>query len=250
VSYRVVLLDVGGTLVGPRVSFGTVYAEAAAALGLELDPGGVDRHIRDVWDEMNRQVPPGTNRYAHYPDGEEEYWLRFSRQTLERATSSALSDELARLALARIREAFADPGSWTVFADVRPTLERLVTQGTRLAVVSNWDSRLPWVLRMLDLARFFDDVGVSCFEGVEKPNPDIFFRVLARLGERPGDALHVGDVPEIDLAGARAAGIDGLLIDRHGRHDGRAHVLRDLTPLPAIARGEPGDSTEPGKRTG
>jgi putative hydrolase of the HAD superfamily len=238
--YEIVMLDVGGTLVGPSVSFGAVYAEAAATLGVDLDPKRLERSIRQVWAEMDRAVPRGANRYAHFPGGEDEYWLRFAGATLERSSPGPLPPGFAASALERIREAFLDPSSWTVFPEVRDALSRLRVDGARLAVVSNWDSRLPDVLERLDLARCFDEVGVSCFEGVEKPDPRIFSRVLARMGGTPSAALHVGDIAEIDVLGANAAGVTGLLVDRRQPALRAPGALPDLGPLPAIARGEIG----------
>ena len=236
--YPIVLLDVGGTLVGPSASFGAVYAEAAAALGVELDPERTERSIREVSREMDRLVPPGANRYAYFPGGEEGYWLRFARESLARASAAALPPDFAGRALARIRDAFLDPAAWRVYPDVRPALARLRQDGVRLAVVSNWDSRLPLVLERLDLVSAFEELGVSCLLGVEKPDPRIFAHVLERLGAAPAEALHVGDVPEIDLAGARAAGVAGLLVDRRAARGREPGTLPDLGPLPAIARGE------------
>jgi len=238
--YEIVLLDVGGTLVRPSVSFGAVYAEAVAALGLDLDPARAERSIREVSREMDMAIPSGANRYAHFAGGEEEYWLRFARESLERASTTPLPPGFAVRALERIREAFLDPAAWTVFPDVRPAIARMREDGARLAVVSNWDSRLPQVLERLDLASCFEDIGVSCFEGVEKPDPRIFARVLERLGSAPSKALHVGDVPDLDLAGARAAGVTGLLVDRREPPDRDSAALPDLGPLPGIARGEIG----------
>jgi FMN phosphatase YigB (HAD superfamily) len=64
--------------------------------------------------------------------------------------------------------------------------------------------------------------------------------VLERLGAPPEHALHVGNVPHLDVAGARAAGVDALLVDRPRRLDGRFYALRDLTRLPEIVeRGLP-----------
>jgi FMN phosphatase YigB (HAD superfamily) len=54
----------------------------------------------------------------------------------------------------------------------------------------------------------------------------------------PEMAIHVGDVPELDLDGARAAGIHGVLVDRRGKIDSALKPLDDLTPLPLIASGE------------
>jgi HAD superfamily hydrolase (TIGR01450 family) len=45
---------------------------------------------------------------------------------------------------------------------------------------------------------------------VGKPSPDIFRTALDRLG--PGRALVIGDRADADLAGARAAGLDGALV--------------------------------------
>ena len=49
-------------------------------------------------------------------------------------------------ALEPLREAFLDPSVWRVPGDVRPALDELRGAGARMAVVSNWDSRLPRLL--------------------------------------------------------------------------------------------------------
>jgi HAD superfamily hydrolase (TIGR01509 family) len=59
-------------------------------------------------------------------------------------------------------------------------------------------------------------VVTSAGAGARKPDPEIFRRALELAGCAPEEALHVGDTPEEDAAGARAAGITPLLIDRSG----------------------------------
>jgi len=235
--YPVVLLDMGGTLVGPRVSFGAVYHDVSKRLGLEVDPVLIERRIWEVWGEMDRAIPPGQDRYAHFAGGEDEYWMRFAKRVLEQAAGVELKDGFALRAMEQIRDAFMTPTAWQVFPDVRPALDRMVDDGVRLAVVSNWDSRLPQVLEMLELTAYFEQVAVSHLEGVEKPDPQIFHRVLERMDIGPQGAVHVGDVPELDLDGARAAGIDGVLVDRKGKIDASLKTLDDLSTLPQIARG-------------
>ena len=236
--YAVVLLDVGGTLVGPSVSFGAVYRDVCGRLGMEVEADRIERSIWQTWDEMDRAIASGKDRYAHFPGGEDEYWLRFAKRVLESATGAKLKDGFAHRALNHIRDAFMTPEAWRVFPEVRPVLERLAEAGARMAVVSNWDSRLPHVLKMLELEPFFEQVAVSHLEGVEKPDPLIFRRVLRRMDVRPENALHVGDVPELDLRGARAAGIDAILVDRKGKLDPRLRPLADLSALPRIATGD------------
>lgn len=235
-NYSVVLLDVGETLVGPAVSFGDIYARVLDELGHSLDAGLLQSCIIETADEITAEVPLGVDRYSRFPGGEAEYWLNFSSRVLRKATGSPVGERVAAGAVERLRDAFREPSAWHVFDDVRPALDTLKALGVRLGVVSNWDSRLPQVLEMLELAAYFDEVGVSHIEGIEKPGAELFHRVLERMEAKGSAALHVGDVPELDLDGARAAGIDGLLIDRRGRLRGTGHVaVKNLSRLPEFA---------------
>jgi len=233
--YPVVLLDVGETLIRPCVSFGEVYASVFRELRLDLPGELFERCLREVWEATSARIPAGVDRYNHEPGGDDAYWLRFAGETLKRATGRPADPELTARALPRLREAFGRASSWSVHDDVVPSLEALAGAGVRLATVSNWDSRLPLLMETLGLARYFEVIGVSSIEGVEKPAPEFFLRVLERLEAAPQQALHVGDVPELDLDGARAAGLDGLLVDRRGRLGGRFRPVPDLSGLPRIA---------------
>jgi putative hydrolase of the HAD superfamily len=234
--YPFVLLDAGETLFGPRHSFGAVYARVLAPLGLDRPAAAFEAGIRESWLEMDRAVPRGADRYAFFEGGEDGYWLRFARGAIERAAGTAMPLGFVESALGPLRAAFREPAAWLVFPDVRPVLSEIRLAGAKLAVVSNWDSRLPYLLDVLDLDGLFDVVVTSHLIGVEKPDPSIFRSALEALGADPGLTLHVGDVPELDLCGAQAAGIDAVLVDRHGRLDPALRPLRDLEPLPGIVR--------------
>ena len=146
--YRFVLLDVGGTMVGPRESFGAVYGRVFRAFGVKGGDGDFESALQGVWAAMADRIPPGVDRYSHYDGGESEYWQRFSRETVERATGEVIGERLARTALERLREEFGKPEAWQVFSDVVPALEELRADGVELGVVSNWDSQLPHVLEV------------------------------------------------------------------------------------------------------
>jgi putative hydrolase of the HAD superfamily len=235
--YSVVLLDVGETLVGPSGSFGAIYAQVLEQMGRESSADHLERCLREVWAEQDRIVPPGSDRYAHYAGGEREYWFRFARNTLERAFGEPVEERFVLEVLEQLRVAFRDRAAWKVYPDVVPALQGLRADGVRLGVVSNWDSRLPTLLEELGLSDYFETLGVSHLEGVEKPDPILFRRVLERLGAAPEEALHVGDVPALDLVGAQAAGVDAVLIDRKGTLEDSHPALSDLRGLPEIARG-------------
>ena len=47
-----------------------------------------------------------------------------------------------------------------------------------------------------------------------KPDPRIFWMLLERAGLRADEAAHVGDDPEADVEGARAAGVLPIWLNR------------------------------------
>ena len=230
--YPVVLLDVGGTLIGPRGSFGEVYSDVFAEFGVRCDAKRFNTAIYATWDEMSRLIPTGADRYTHFEGGEDGYWRRFVQRAVELAVGELIGDRLADAGLKKLQHRFGSVDAWRVFEDALPALEALRQRGARLAVVSNWDSRLPDVLKALSLDGWFETVVVSHFEGVEKPDAVIFERALERIGADAGDALHVGDSPELDGAGATAAGVDWVWVDRHNADNDKA--IPDLSRLPEI----------------
>jgi len=234
--YPIVLFDAGDTLIAPRESFGAVYARVLGTLGVTLQAPDLERGLRRCWAETTCAIEPGVDRYAVDGGGEHAYWLRFVAGTLAQTPGAPQDEAFAATAVTPLREAFRDPTSWRVFDDVIPVLSALRDADARLAIVSNWDSGLPALLERLGLASWFDAIVVSHLEGMEKPRPELFLRAIMRVGGTPGEALHVGDVPELDAAGAAAAGIRSVIVDRRGRASDERSTLSDLSKLPGIAR--------------
>ena len=123
--YPVVFLDVGGTLIGPRESFGETYSEVFAAFGLRCDGARFDEAIYATWDEMDRELPSGADRYTFFEDGEQGYWKRFVTRSVERACGELIGDNLATAALAALQKRFGSGDAWRVFDDVPPALQAL-----------------------------------------------------------------------------------------------------------------------------
>ena len=115
--------------------------------------------------------------------------------------------------------------------------------GLSLAVISNTGRTPGTVLRRLlaaaGLLEAFRVLSFSDEVGVRKPDPGIFRRTLAEAGCPPEAAIHVGDDPVSDVAGARGAGMRAVHYVAPGRPAAEHAdvVVRDLTELPgALAR--------------
>jgi putative hydrolase of the HAD superfamily len=83
----------------------------------------------------------------------------------------------------------------------------------RLGVISNFDRRLYDVLLHLGVRDAFEHVIISSEIGAQKPAARIFLEAARRFDVGVHEILHVGDDPESDFGGARAAGLHALLVD-------------------------------------
>jgi putative hydrolase of the HAD superfamily len=102
------------------------------------------------------------------------------------------------------------------YDDSAPFLRALRVRGIRSVVVSNWDWSLHGRLHETGLAELVDGAVASAEVGSAKPAGAIFAAALQLAGTAPEAAWHVGDTPEADVEGARAAGIRPILIAREG----------------------------------
>ncbi len=103
------------------------------------------------------------------------------------------------------------PDACVLFPDAVQTLSRLRTSGLKLGLITNGSIRMQSrKLDCLALSPLFDTILISDAEGISKPDPRIFHRALDRLNTSPAQAVFVGDHPEVDVAGARAAGMHAI----------------------------------------
>jgi putative hydrolase of the HAD superfamily len=193
---RAVLFDALGTLVDlepPWVPLASV---------LEMDEAEVATAVRAEMDYYKEHSHEGK-------DAE-------SLDALRTRCADILSWELDReVPLKTMLDAF----QFHAFDDALPALDELHKAGMRLICVSNWDISLPEVLERCGLDKALDGVVTSAEAGVRKPDPAIFTAALNLAGCGPDEALHVGDTVAEDIAGAGAAGIRALHIDRAGGGD-------------------------------
>jgi putative hydrolase of the HAD superfamily len=118
-------------------------------------------------------------------------------------------------------EHFAEPGIWELYPEVPEALQKLRPR-FQLAVISNFDGRLRFILQHLGISSYFRYIFISSELGADKPDPEIFRRAVTIMHLNANEVLHAGDDPERDWKAATAA---GLLVFRLDRGE---NSLRDL----------------------
>lgn len=130
------------------------------------------------------------------------------------ALDPGLPARLSAPLLASLVEAYARPALGVppaVDRGAAKALEALVRRGLRLGLISNTLRTPGAVLRqVLDRSGLLSAFTVLTFSdecGIRKPAPEIFRLTVRQAGVEPEEAVHVGDDPVLDVAGARAAGM-------------------------------------------
>jgi HAD superfamily hydrolase (TIGR01549 family) len=216
---RAVLFDLDGTLVDLRDYLG--WSEETDQLGFSVEPELIAHYYQETLAEFDRAPPPPPERWV--------FW----RSVLAAARGIAPTDLQLANFMERVRRR---PRRVHLFSDTRRCLDALRHRGHRLAVVSNTERPEADVRATLEAAgigAYFSAVLSSYSEGVKKPAREMFVRAASRLGVRPDEACHVGDLPNTDARGARAAGLFGVWLHRGGTGLGDdPPEITSLTELP------------------
>jgi putative hydrolase of the HAD superfamily len=217
---QLVFFDVGGTLVELSGSVGDIYGRFARRYGIDRDPVAMtDAFSRSFREQPPLAFPRGTPEDELH--GLERDWWR--RLALEVIPEFAEFDKF----FSEVYEFFRGREAWQLFDDAIPTLAELKNRGLRLAIISNYDSRIDDLLRVFELEHFFDGVHVSSRIGAAKPDTEIFLSALRYHQVEPQRALHVGDSLREDVEGASAVGMRAVLLDRNrsfGLNDGLIRI--------------------------
>jgi putative hydrolase of the HAD superfamily len=203
---RVVTFDAAGTLIQLLRPPGRTYAETARVFGYHLDPERVQDSFRITW----KTFAPPAERADPRPDDDRDWWRELVARTMETAGYRIVPFDGYFDA---VYQTFAQPGVWELFPDVQTTVTDLGRLSIRLGVISNFDRRLYAILGHLGVRDAFEHIIISSEIGVRKPASRIFQAAAQRFNVEVNEMLHVGDEPLSDFDGARAAGLEALLVD-------------------------------------
>ncbi|XP_028766687.1 haloacid dehalogenase-like hydrolase domain-containing protein 3 [Neltuma alba] len=197
ITHKAVLVDAVGTLVVPSQPMAEIYRKIGEKYGVEYSEDEILHRYRRAYGQ-----PWGRSRLRYVNDGRPfwQYIVSFSTG----CSDSQYFEELYNYYMTDKAWHLCDPEAEKVFKAIRKA-------GVKLAVVSNFDTRLRPLLKALNCDDWFDAVAVSAEVEAEKPNPTIFLKACELLGVKPEDAVHVGDDRRNDIWGARDAGCDAWL---------------------------------------
>jgi putative hydrolase of the HAD superfamily len=213
---KTIFFDAVGTLFRLTKTVGDHYAYVGREVGLDLDAQTLERAFRAAWKQMPQRAAIDGPR----ENDDKGWWRELVGLVLDQVVPSLGEfdrDNFFEIAY----EHFAEAGVWELYPEVPGVLEKLQPR-FQLAVVSNFDGRLRFILEHLGISKYFAHVFVSSEMGADKPDPEIYRRALKLMNLKPTEVLHVGDDPERDWKAATAAGLSIFQLDRP------KNSLRDL----------------------
>lgn len=136
-------------------------------------------------------------------------------------------------------------GTMTLYPRVNQTLMELMKMGIKLTVLSDAPKMEVWLrIVSLGLHHYFDEIITSEDFGVKKPDPKPFKKALEVLGTKPEETFMIGDWPDRDVKGAKAAGIRAVWAkygDTFGtKESGAEFDVNDIYELVGIIKKENG----------
>jgi HAD superfamily hydrolase (TIGR01549 family) len=227
-QYRALLFDLDGTLRANMPEGVEAFIEYAARMGVALTAAQVETIEREV----HRYWADGalvTDHLARYD--QRGFWVNYDRILL----ASVGIDDHGSIA-EQIQDEFNryEPQD-VLFADAPGVLAALHGAGYTLGLVSNRDGDLGPIVAGYGLAGYFHFTLSGGQARSWKPDSGIFLQALKLAGDvPPQQALYIGDNYYADFLGARAVGMDALLVDPHGIFrnlcEKRIRTLREILP--------------------
>ena len=223
--FDAVLFDAGGVLVLPDPT----------VLGPLLAPYGgnpsIEIHRRAHYAAMAVKSNAGAGEF-HWHEYDHAYVLAVGVAEADRESAAELLNSTRT------------PGLWRwPIPESMSALVSLAELGVPMGVVSNASGQIERELLRCRMCQVGPGVGAamrcvidSHVVGVAKPDPGIFDHALEHFAEFDRSRIaYVGDSVTMDVGGARAAGLNPVLLDPHDDHPGadfdRIRSLHDLIPL-------------------
>lgn len=122
------------------------------------------------------------------------------------------------------------------FDNLIQMLEDLKSKNVLLGMITNGYGQFQMDnIKALGIENYFDVIFVSEWEGIKKPDPEIFKRALDQLNVLPKQSVFVGDHPENDVKASQNIGMKGIWKkDLHWDDVDADFIINDLKELPLL----------------
>jgi putative hydrolase of the HAD superfamily len=202
---RAAFFDAVGTLIHPDPPAAVVYATVGRRYGSRLLPAAVAGRFATAFERqeaLDRRCGLRTNEAR-----EAQRWREIVAEVLD---DVADGEKCFR----ELYEHFARPDAWSCDPDAATTLAELARRGYVLGMASNYDHRLRRVVAGRPELRPLQHLVISSEVGWRKPAAQFYSSLCQAVGLAPEQTLYVGDDRAVDYDGARAAGLQAVLLDR------------------------------------
>ncbi|MEL6581622.1 MAG: HAD-IA family hydrolase [Cyanobacteria bacterium J06621_12] len=226
---KVIFLDAMGTLFDLKSSVGEIYQQYALKYGVAVEAAAIEKAFSKSFKSASPLAFLDTE-LATIKQQEFNWWKQVVLATFsELEVQQEFTD--FEVFFREIYIYFATKEPWYLFPDTIASLKQWRDRKIILGVISNFDSRLVEVLKLLDLDQFFTSITISSIAGSAKPESRIFQIALEKHQIASGEALHIGDSPTEDYEGAKKAGLGSLWLNRNARSLNIENQLPNLCSL-------------------
>jgi len=220
-----VFIDVDFTLIHPGPAFqGAGYQANCARFGIEVDPSRFEAAVAGA----SSVLDTADQSY------DAQLYVNYTRRIIELMGGTGRHLET----VARdIYDQWAEHRHFSLYDDVAAALMTLHGRGIRLGLISNSHRCLASFQSHFELDGLISATVSSSDHGFMKPHPRIFAVALELMQVGAAESVMVGDSLTHDVAGARRAGMRGILLARGEREtpvDPEVTVIRSLAELPGL----------------
>ena len=210
-QFKWVVFDAVGTLIQPEPSVAVAYQKIGAQHGSRLTAAQAGERFRRAFRRSETEFFPNRPQSG-------SVWL--SSDAIERARWRWIVEEVLPdvdnldRCFEDLWNHFAQPTSWSCFEEVGATFNALTDAGFRLAIATNFDSRLHSVCEGHPALNSIERRFVSSEIGYRKPAPQFYASLILECGAEPNQILMIGDNFAHDVAGPLASDMAAILLDR------------------------------------
>lgn len=219
---KVVFFDAAETLFKTRGSVGNIYLQIARKYGSKTTKEALDDAFFNVFKKEPQSVIPENTALNERLALEKSWWYKVVKEVFTEVGMLNGFDDYFQ----EVYAVFKGSQGWELFPETIEVLTKIREMGYKTGLITNFDSRVYEVTRALRIEPLLDSLTLSTEAGAPKPNPQIFKKAIEVHGINPKEAIHVGDSLSDDVRGAQNAGMQAVLIDRHGLFKQQADYVR------------------------